>query len=369
MQSEEIMYYIAIDLIPGIGSTLAKRLIAYCGSAQAVFATKYNSLQKIPGIGALLSKEIISQQVLKRAEKEVEFIRKHRITAYCYTDDSYPERLRQCDDGPVVFFSKGKVDFNCNKFLSVVGTRHATAYGQAICEKIIGGLAALGHEAVIVSGLAYGIDICAHRAALSHRLDTIAVMATGLNIIYPGSHAGIARQIVEQGAIISDFISNTEPDRKNFLKRNRIIAGLSDATLVIESKVKGGALITADIAQSYNRDVFAVPGRAGDSFSEGCNNLIRQNKAALVQNAEELEYLLGWEKNTRPKNIQLPLFSDFSEEEQRIIELLRNKDSESIDVISYRTNIPIGKLSSLLLGLEFKDMVKSLPGKQYLLRR
>jgi len=369
MQSEEIMYYIAIELIPGIGSTLAKRLIAYCGSAQAVFTAKHNSLQKIPGIGVLLSKEITSQQVLKLAEKEVEFIRKHRIDAYCYADDNYPDRLRQCDDGPVVFFSKGNIDFNRSKFLSIVGTRHATAYGQAVCEKIIGGLAELGHEAVIVSGLAYGIDICAHRAALSHRLDTVAVMATGLDKVYPGSHAGTARQIAEHGALISDFISGTELDRKNFLKRNRIIAGISDATLVIESKSKGGALITADIAQSYNRDVFAVPGRSGDPCSAGCNNLIRQNKAALVQNAEELEYLLGWEKNSAQQNVQLPLFSDFSEEEQRIIEILRNKDSESIDVISYRTDIPVGKLSSLLLGLEFKDVVKSLPGRQYLLRR
>ena len=369
MQSEEIMYYIAIELIPGIGSTLAKRLIAYCGSAQAVFTTKNNSLQKIPGIGALLSKEITSQQVLKRAEKEIEFIGKHRINAYCYVDDNYPERLRQCEDSPVVLFSKGNIDFNRSKFLSVVGTRDATAYGQAICEKIIGGLAELGHEAVIVSGLAYGIDICAHRAALSHRLDTVAVMATGLNKIYPSSHTGTARQIVEHGALISDFVSDTELDRKNFLKRNRIIAGMSVATLVVESKAKGGALVTADIAQSYNRDVFAVPGRAGDLCSEGCNNLIRQNKAALVQNAEELEYLLGWEKKSAKQNVQLPLFSDFSEEEQRIIEVLRSKDTESIDVISYRTNIPIGKLSSLLLGLEFKDVVKSLPGKQFLLRR
>ncbi|MDR0295341.1 MAG: DNA-processing protein DprA [Prevotellaceae bacterium] len=368
MQSEEIMYYIAIDLISGIGSTLAKRLIAYCGSAQAVFTTKNNSLQKIPGIGALLSKEITSQQVLRRAEKEVEFIRKHHINAHCYTDDSYPERLHQCEDGPVVLFSKGNIDFNRNKFLSIVGTRHATSYGQAVCEKIVGGLAELGQQAVIVSGLAYGIDICAHRAALGHGLDTVAVMATGLNQVYPGCHTATVRQIIEHGAIISDFTSDTELDRKNFLKRNRIIAGLSDATLVIESKAKGGALITADIAQSYNRDVFAVPGRAGDMFSEGCNNLIRQNKAALVQNAEELEYLLGWEKNAVQQSIQLPLFSDFSEEEQLIIEILRNKDSESIDVISYRTNIPVGKLSSLLLGLEFKDVVKSLPGKQYLLR-
>ena len=366
MQPEELKYYIAIELIPGVGSVLAKRLIAYCGGAEAVFKSKQHSLQKIPGIGNILSREISTQEVLKKAEEELRFIEKHKIKVLCYTDPHYPERLRQCEDGPVVLFSKGNIDFNQGKFLSVVGTRHSTAYGTTVCEKIIGGLAERGHQVVIVSGLAYGIDICAHRAALQHRLHTIAVMATGLNTIYPSSHAAIAKQITEQGACVSDFTSGTALDRKNFLKRNRIIAGLSDATLVVESHAKGGALVTCDIAASYHRDVLACPGRAGDTASEGCNSLIRLNKAALVQNAEEIEYALGWESAATPK--QLPLFNDFTEEEQSIINILKNKEQETIDQLSYQSNIPVGRLSSLLLGLEFKDIVKSLPGKQYMLR-
>ncbi len=322
MPLEELKYYIAIELIPGVGSILAKRLIAYCGGAEAVFHSKRQHLQKIPGIGNSLSREIGTQQVLKQAEEELRFIEKYHIDALCYTDPFYPERLRQCEDSPVVLFSKGKIDFNRKKFLSVVGTRHATAYGTAICEKIIGGLAERGHEVVIVSGLAYGIDICAHRAALQHGLDTVAVMATGLRQVYPSSHTAVAKQITQQGACVSDFTSGTALDRKNFLKRNRIIAGLSDATLVVESRIKGGALITADIAVSYNRDVLACPGRVGDSASEGCNALIRLNKAALVQNTEEVEYALGWESAGAPK--QLPLFNNFSEEEQAIIKALKN---------------------------------------------
>lgn len=364
--NEELKYYIAIELIPGVGSILAKRLIAYCGGAEAVFKSKQNSLQKIPGIGNILAREISTQQVLARAEKELLFIEKHGIETYCYTDSRYPERLRQCEDAPVIFFSKGKINFNNNKFLSVVGTRHATPYGQNICEKIIGGLAERGHQTVIVSGLAYGIDICAHRAALQHQLPTIAVMATGLNKIYPATHTATAKQIVEQGALVTDFTSDSELDRKNFLQRNRIIAGLSDATLVIESRVKGGALVTADIAMSYNRDVLACPGRVGDTASEGCNALIRMNKAALVQSAEEIEYALGWESRTRPK--QLPLFTELTEEEQIIVNILKQTEQEAIDNLSYQSNIPVGHLSALLLGLEFKDIVKNLPGKQYMLR-
>ncbi len=366
MPLEELKYYIAIELIPGVGSVLAKRLIAYCGGAEAVFRSGQRHLQKIPGIGSSLSREIGTQQVLKQAEEELRFIEKYHIDALCYVDPRYPERLRQCEDGPVVLFSKGKVDFSRSKFLSVVGTRHATAYGTAVCEKIIGGLAERGHQVVIVSGLAYGIDICAHRTALQHGLDTVAVMATGLHQIYPSSHTAVAKQITQQGACVSDFTSGAVLDRNNFLKRNRIIAGLSDATLVVESRAKGGALVTADIAGSYNRDVLACPGRAGDTASEGCNTLIRLNKAALVQNAEEVEYALGWESAGAPK--QLPLFDNFTEEEQVIINALKNNGQTGIDTLSYQTDIPAARLSALLLGLEFKDILKSLPGKQYMLR-
>ncbi|MDR3180953.1 MAG: DNA-processing protein DprA [Prevotellaceae bacterium] len=372
MVPEELKYYIALTLIPGVGSILAKRLIAYCGSAQTVLASPRGTLQKIPGIGAAVANEIAAQQpqALKQAEQELLFIEKNKIKTYCYSDIGYPERLRHCEDSPVVLFAKGNIDFNRIKFLSVVGTRQATPYGQMNCEKIIGQLAERGHNPVIVSGLAYGIDICAHRAALQNQLDTIAVMATGLDKIYPYSHIATARQIVEHGAWVSDFISGTALDRKNFLKRNRIIAGLSDATLIIESRIKGGALVTADIAMSYNRDVLAVPGRVGDLSSEGCNALIKQNKAALAETAADIEYTLGWERPTgNAPAKQMTLFNELSDEEKQIFVMLKERDTVGMDTLSYHTNITIGRLSALLLQLEFKGVIKNLPGKQYTLKK
>jgi DNA processing protein len=372
MEPDELKYYIALTLIPGVGSTLAKRLIAHYGSACGVLTSTCGVLQKTPGIGSVLASNIAAQQhqALKQAEQELLFIEKNRIKAYCFCDNDYPERLRHCEDAPVVLFAKGNIDFNRTKFLSVVGTRQSTPYGQMNCEKIIGQLAERGHNPVIVSGLAYGIDICAHRAALQNKLDTVAVMATGLNKIYPSSHMAIARQILEQGAWASDFTSDTLLDRKNFLKRNRIIAGLSDATLVIESRIKGGALVTADIAMSYNRDVLAMPGRIGDLSSEGCNALIKQNKAALAETVADIEYVLGWEQPTgKAPAKQLTLFNDLSEEEKQIFTMLKAQDTVGIDTLSYHTNIAIGRLSALLLQMEFKGIIKNLPGKQYTLKK
>jgi DNA processing protein len=371
MVPDELKYYIALTLIPGVGSILSKRLIAYCGSAQAALTATRGTWQKIPGIGSALANEMAAQQqqALKLAEQELLFIEKNKIKVCCYSDNDYPERLRHCEDSPVVVFVKGNIDFNRSKFLSVVGTRQATPYGQMNCEKIIGQLAERGHNPVIVSGLAYGIDICAHRAALQNKLDTVAVMATGLNKIYPFSHTATARQIVEHGAWVSDFASTTLLDRKNFLKRNRIIAGLSDATLIVESRLKGGALVTADIAMSYNRDVLAVPGRVGDLSSEGCNALIKQNKAALAETAGDVEYALGWEQPTgKAPAKQLTLFNDLSDEEKQIFALL-TQDTVGIDVLSYRTNIPAGRLSALLFQMELKGIIKNLPGKQYTLKK
>jgi DNA processing protein len=372
MEPDELKYYIALTLIPGVGSTLAKRLIAYYGSASAVLISARGVLQKTPGIGSVLASNIAAHQpqALKQAEQELLFIEKNKIKAYCYCDNDYPERLRHCEDAPVVLFAKGNIDFNRTKFLSVVGTRQATSYGQMNCEKIIGQLAERGHNPVIVSGLAYGIDICAHRAALQNKLDTVAVMATGLDKIYPSSHMATARQIIEHGAWVSDFASNTLLDRKNFLKRNRIIAGLSDATLVVESRIKGGALVTADIAMSYNRDVLAVPGRVGDLASEGCNALIKQNKAALAETAADIEYALGWEQPTgKTPAKQMTLFYDLSDDEKQIFTLLKERDTVGIDMLSYHTDIAMGRLSALLLQMEFKDIIKNLPGKQYTLKK
>ncbi|MDR2652376.1 MAG: DNA-processing protein DprA [Prevotellaceae bacterium] len=369
MHSELLKYYIAIELIPNVGSITAKKLIAYCGGVEAVFLEKKSTLSKILGIGNVLVESILANRddALKIAEIEMNFIEKNRIKTFVYTEKDYPKRLLICDDSPVVFFSKGDVDFNCAKVLSIVGTRKATDYGTELCEKIIADLA-VTHKPVIVSGLAYGIDVCAHKAALQNGLKTIAVMGTGLNIVYPSRHVNIANQISQQGAVITDFTSQSTFDRTNFLSRNRIIAGLADATIVVESGRKGGALVTADIAASYNRDVLTFPARVGDEYSAGCNWLIKTNKAALVENIKDIEYVLGWtSKNDEPK--QLPLFDTLNEKEMLIINHLKKTDTDTIDNISHEIKIPMSQLSAMLLALEFGGYIKSLPGKSYSLKK
>jgi DNA processing protein len=363
-----LKYKIGIEMIPKVGSINAKKLIAYCGGVEAVFKQSKKALLKIPGIGEFLAKEIVDQKILGIAEKEVEFIEKFGIKSLFYLDAEYPERLRQCDDCPIVLFIKGnaEIDFNREKYISIVGTRKATDYGKKTCEDIIIGLAHKGYKPIIVSGLAYGIDIIAHKAALKNNLQTIAVLGHGLDIIYPISHRNVAKDIVETGALITDFPSKTKFDRNNFIKRNRIIAGLSDATIVVESGSEGGALITADLANSYNREVFAVPGNVGSKYSEGCNQLIKTNKAALVETSDDIEYFLGWEPidiKKQPK--QIILFSQLTEDEQKIVEYLKGVDQESIDMISVKVQIPVSKVSSLLLNLEFAGIVRCKPGKSF----
>ncbi len=260
----DLLYKIALSLVPGIGSVTAKSLIAYTGSAEQVFKEKEKALRNIPGVGTILAKNIVHSNVFPRADEEIEFIQKNSLNALFYLDDNYPQRLRGCNDAPIILFVKGNPDLNCSRIISVVGTRHATEYGKETVNYFIKGIAERGHSILIVSGLAYGIDIQAHKAALSSGLPTVAVMGHGLETVYPSLHTSIAREMEEkQGGLVSDFLSHSPIDPKNFLRRNRIIAGLSDATVIIESAKKGGALVTADIANSYNRDVFAFPGRRG----------------------------------------------------------------------------------------------------------
>ncbi len=371
MYTEGLHFFIAIDMIPGIGSINAKRLIAYCGGAEAVFKEKKALLLKIPGIGETLAKEIAHQKVLQRAENELNFINRYNIAAYSYLDKDYPDRLKACEDGPVVIFSKGDVNFNEGKVMAIVGTRNATDYGKTMCEQIIEELVTLGHSPIIVSGLAFGIDICAHRIALKKSLKTIAVLGHSLDTIYPSEHKNTAREIVSHGALVSDFPSDTKIDRKNFIKRNRIIAGLSDITLVVESGAKGGALITADLANSYNRDVAALPGRSGDKYSEGCNRLIKTNRAAMVESALDIQELMQWESNTGVVKhaVQTNLFTELLPDEKVITELLDSLDKESLDALALRAKMPVSKVSAILLSLEFAGIVRSLPGKQYCLTR
>ncbi len=365
MSDVQLKHKIALGLIPRIGDINARKLVSYFGNVEAIFSEPYRNLIKIPGIGTGIAKYISDRSYLENAEKEAEYVTKNNIRTYFYLDNDYPFRLRQCDDSPVVFFFKGNCNLDSLKILSVVGTRNATTRGRELCEKIIGGLAAGHPDLIIVSGLAYGIDIAAHKSSLANNLMTIGVLAHGFKTTYPAIHASTARVMVSNGGLVTDFLSDALPERNNFLKRNRIIAGLSDATIVIESGITGGALVTADIANSYNRDVFAVPGRPDDQWSAGCNSLIRNNKAFLTECSDDIEYFLNWKPEKSKPAVQRTLFSDLDENEKRIFELLSKTGEMTIDIICRSLEIPVYKLSALLLQMEFKGLLKCSPGNLY----
>ena len=276
--------------------------------------------------------------------------------------------MKGCIDAPVLIYTKGNLNLNEEKVVSIVGTRNATDYGKQVVDELVHSFAERNYKMVVVSGLAYGIDICAHRSAQKYNIPTVAVVAHGLDLIYPSLHKETARNILKNGGLVSDFPSKTKIDPPNFLKRNRIIAGLADATIVVESAKKGGALVTADIASSYNRDVFAFPGRAGDVYSEGCNQLIRNNGATLIEGINDLEYFMGWEVNENQQPVQSELFIELSHEEHKIVELLRGNGKMFIDQIAAEIQLPVSRVSSILLNLEFKNILDALPGKMYKLR-
>jgi len=365
MSDVQLKHKIALGLIPRIGDINARKLVSHFGCVEAVFTEPYRNLVKIPGIGSGIAKYISDRSYLDTAEKEADYVTRNNIKTFFYLDSDYPFRLRQCDDSPVVFFFRGNCDLDSSKILSIVGTRNATTRGRELCEKIIEGLA-VGHpDLIIVSGLAYGIDIASHKAALANKLQTIGVLAHGFKTTYPAIHASTARTMQNNGGLLTDFLSDALPERNNFLKRNRIIAGLSDATLVVESGIKGGALITADIANSYNRDVLAVPGRPDDQWSAGCNNLIKNNKAFLTECSDDIEYFLNWKPEKSKAPIQRTLFSDLDDTEKVIFELLSRQGELTIDTICRSLDIPVYKLSSLLLQMEFKGLVKCSPWNLY----
>ncbi|MDD3567646.1 MAG: DNA-processing protein DprA [Bacteroidales bacterium] len=372
MSAETLAYQIGIDMIPRIGSINAKRLIAYCGGVEAVFKQSKKALTKVPGIGPVIASEIANQTILDRAKAEVDFVVKHSIKTYFYLDSDYPQRLRQCEDGPIVLFCKSKHNLNLDdaKVISVVGTRSITEYGREICNELIDSLVKNGHYPVVVSGLAYGVDVCAHKAALRNGTPTVAVLGHGLDTMYPAVHRATAKDIYEAGALVTDFPSKTPFDRNNFIKRNRIIAGLADATIVIESAETGGSLITADIAQSYSREVFAIPGPVDGKYSKGCNLLIKSNKAALIESADDIEFQLGWESSSRKSEVkQLQLAPELTSEEKQVFGIIKEFGQESIDVICFKTRMPVAKVSSILLNLEFAGLVKCRPGKVFALAK
>jgi len=355
------LHRIALTMLPGIGDGRARKLVAYCGGVNEVFAHKKPQLLKVPGIGEVLANAIVKANLFKEAEKELRFVTDNGIRPLFFLDPGYPHRFLELEDSPVLLYTKGEMDLNAPRTLSVVGTRKATAQGKAFTEELIEGLAPTG--VTIVSGLAYGIDIAAHRAALKHGLPTVACLAHGLDRIYPDLHRRTAEEMLAHGGWVSDFCSGTLPSRDNFPSRNRVIAGLADATIVIEAADSGGALITAEIALSYNRDVFAVPGRPGDTYSVGCNRYINQNKAALISSATELITAMSWDVE-RPTPVQRQMFVEVSEE-QRPVQQLLAEGAMRIDLISTRLSMPMSKVSAMLTEMELAGAIESLPGKVY----
>ena len=358
-----LLYQIGITLIPGVGDINGRKLISYCGSVEAVFKEKKTALLKIPGIGSSTVNSIVSQSVLKRAEEEIVFIEKHRISPLFYLDKSFPRRLNHCADAPLMVYYKGNADLNSEKTVSIVGTRRSTDYGRHICNEIIEELATL--DILVVSGLAYGIDTCAHKAALKNELNTIGVLAHGLDRLYPADNRNLAKEMGKQGGLITEFLSNTNPERENFPKRNRIIAGLADATIVVESAARGGALITAGIANSYNRDVFAVPGKLHSKYSEGCNMLIKTNRAALMQSAADVILMMQWQPESKKPAKQRKLFVELTPDQEKIVEILKENEETHIDDIAIKSSFTGSKIAAVLLNLEFEGIVSSLPGKMY----
>lgn len=364
---DSLLYRIALTLIPGIGNINAKKLIAWCGSAEAVFKSSRTELMKIPGLVALMSQKVNLKEMLQQAERELSFLEANKIVPLYYYDDAYPSKLRHCADSPLMLYYKGAPDLWDQRTLAIVGTRQATNYGRRMCEEIIKGFA--GENILIVSGMAYGIDSCAHANAMQYELPTLGVLAHGLDRIYPDQNRNMARRMIKQGGLITEFLSKTIPDRENFPKRNRIIAGMADAVLVVESATKGGAVITADIAHSYNRDVFAIPGRTSDEFSDGCHLLIRRNVAALIRTADDIRYSMGWESHAGKKKNNSALLKDYPPEEKQILGIIIKKGRASVDDIVLISGLGASKTASVLLKLEFAGVITGLPGKMYELRR
>lgn len=352
-------------MVPSVGPVKAAELISKFESASNVFSQSKKQLQEAEKIGPCTADFIAQPVWLKKAAGELAFLKKHRINAHYFKDPGYPGLLKNCEDAPVLLFTKGEVGLNCKKSLSVVGTRRATSYGRALCSQLIQGLAAQVEDLVIVSGLAYGIDVMAHRAALDAGIPTVAVLGHGFNTLYPPAHRDVARQIIRKGALVTDFPSFTGPERNNFLRRNRIIAGLSDATLVIESAETGGALITAELAKGYNRDVLAVPGRVTDTRSRGCNRLIKRCAAALVETADDILYHLNWNPDRLDAEASGEDQPTIGKEEGKLLRIMREEPGLAPDLLSQRSHLPVHRVLSLLVEMELKQLVMVEPGNRY----
>lgn len=362
---QEKLSIVALHFVSGLGDYTVRQLVSYCGSAEKVFKTPKGKLLKIPGIGQVTAESISKGQPFKKAEQEIKMAEREHTALIFYTDKNYPSRLRQIADAPSLLYVKGNINFENPKTVGIVGTRKATDYGKNCVEGLVEGL--VRHGAAIISGLAYGIDIHAHKQSLRNNLETVGVMGSGIDVIYPAAHKETARKMLSHGGLITENPFGTKPDAHNFPARNRIIAGLSDALVVVEAAEKGGALITSEIANSYNKDVFAFPGNIGQSYSTGCNQLIKSNKAHLITSVKDLEYIMNWDTNApNARSKETLQLEKFEPDEQSVLKILMaNNRQLMIDELSWRSGLPVSKLAAVLLGLEFKGIVATLPGKIY----
>jgi DNA processing protein len=363
MDQQELLALLALKKAPLIGDIMAKKLIRTFGSAKAVFEQPYRQIAAIEGIGDKKAEFIKAKDLFSKAENELKFIEENKLKYRVYYNDDYPERLQYCVDGPTIFFENGKIDWSNPYTLSIVGTRQITSQGSAFLEKFMAEIAPL--KPTIISGYAYGVDILAHKLAIEHGLQTIAVMAHGLNQTYPRNHAAHNNDVKDNGGFVTDFWSTDTFDRKNFLGRNRIIAGLSESTVVVESADKGGSLVTAGLANDYNREVFAVPGRINDKYAAGCNALIKQSKAHMLTKTADIPYILGWQESKVA--IQKQLFVELTDDEKVIYGFLKENEKEMLDLIALNLKMPVHKVASLLMSMELKGVVKPLPGKLFML--
>lgn len=365
MLQNELYYTLALLQVEGVGDIMAKKLLKKCGSAEAIFLEKPTTLAKINGIGSRVLKNLQNKIVFKKAAQEIAFIENQKLETLYFENPNYPERLQHCIDAPVLLFQSGEVKLPQKRIISIVGTRNMTSYGKHFVENLIEELTPL--QPTIISGFAYGVDIMAHQLAMANNLQTVAVLAHGLNQIYPKSHKKYIAEMEKNGGFLTEFWSTSSPDKENFVKRNRIVAGISEATLVVESAEKGGSLITARLANDYNREVFAVPGRITDKYSVGCNNLIKTQQAQAITSAADIVYLLNWQlqSSAKEKGIQKQLFVELNSEEQKIYSLLTEKGKELLDGIARQCNMPVFKVSSILLNMELKGIIRPLPGKYF----
>lgn len=361
--NNERLYQLSLTLINGIGAVQAKQLIEHFGTAENIFKAKKKELSSIENIGEVRAKQIKDFDNFKEAEDEINFCEKHHIETLFITDKNYPQRLLNCYDSPTLLFYRGNADLNASKMISIIGTRNNTEYGKEITEQFIEDMQA--QNLVILSGLAFGIDAIAHKTSVQHNISTVAVLAHGLDIIYPPQHQSLAKEILLNGGLLTEFRKNTKPDKHNFPRRNRIVAGMSDATIVVETAVKGGSMITAELAYNYNRDLFAVPGKITDTKSAGCLKLIQQNKAIVFTNAEEFMHAMGWQQKKISPKKQRELFIELSDDEKTIVDILKEKETINIDELYLKSALSSSSVAAAILNLELQNVVASLPGKMY----